>query len=91
MRLFTYYAKFNAKNKTSQLWQNGNHPVELISPKWTNRRLFYIHDNPVRAGLVEKQQDYLYSSARNYFDLPGKLNVILLEPGDGVGYIYTSN
>jgi putative transposase len=29
-------------------------------------KLAYIHDNPVRAGLVEKPEDYPYSSARNY-------------------------
>jgi hypothetical protein len=28
-------------------------------------RMNYIHENPVRAGFVEKQEDYLYSSARN--------------------------
>jgi len=29
-------------------------------------RLSYIHENPVRAGLVAEAEDYLYSSARNY-------------------------
>jgi hypothetical protein len=29
-------------------------------------RVDYIHKNPVRAGWVEKDEDYLYSSARNY-------------------------
>lgn len=28
----------------------------------------YIHQNPVKAGIVENAQDYLYSSARNYID-----------------------
>jgi putative transposase len=27
----------------------------------------YMHNNPVEAGLVEKSEDYLYSSARDYF------------------------
>ncbi len=31
---------------------------------WT--KLKYIHNNPVKAGLVEKVEDYKYSSARNY-------------------------
>jgi REP element-mobilizing transposase RayT len=31
---------------------------------WT--KLFYIHSNPVKAGLVLRQEDYKYSSARNY-------------------------
>ena len=31
---------------------------------WT--KLKYIHNNPVKAGLVERSIDYKYSSARNY-------------------------
>ena len=27
----------------------------------------YIHQNPIRAGIVEKEEDYLYSSAKEYF------------------------
>ena len=26
----------------------------------------YIHNNPVEAGIVEKPEEYLYSSARDY-------------------------
>ena len=28
----------------------------------------YIHDNPVRAGLVKYAEEYIYSSARFYHD-----------------------
>jgi hypothetical protein len=28
--------------------------------------LNYIHQNPVKAGIVDSAEDYLYSSARNY-------------------------
>jgi len=31
-------------------------------------KLLYIHNNPVEAGLVNKQEDYKYSSARNYIN-----------------------
>jgi len=31
---------------------------------WT--KLEYIHKNPIKAGLVNKAEDYKYSSARNY-------------------------
>jgi putative transposase len=27
----------------------------------------YIHQNPVEAGWVDKAEEYLYSSARDYF------------------------
>lgn len=31
---------------------------------WT--KLHYIHNNPVKAGMITKSEDYKYSSARNY-------------------------
>lgn len=31
---------------------------------WT--KLDYIHQNPVKAGIVKKASDYLYSNASNY-------------------------
>ncbi|MCH7974193.1 MAG: hypothetical protein IH949_09955 [Bacteroidetes bacterium] len=33
---------------------------------WT--KLKYIHNNPVKAGLVLKEKDYKYLSARNYIN-----------------------
>ena len=41
--------------------------------------LDYIHNNPVNAGFVEKPEDYLFSSARNYYDLNGMIEIIKLE------------
>ena len=31
-----------------------------------HQKLQYIHDNPVEAGFVEKEEDYLYSSALDF-------------------------
>ena len=33
---------------------------------WT--KIKYIHNNPVKAGIVEEPEDYKYSSARNYIN-----------------------
>jgi putative transposase len=30
------------------------------------QKLNYIHNNPVEAGIVDKAEEYLYSSARDY-------------------------
>jgi len=30
-------------------------------------KLEYIHNNPVDAGIVEKAEEYIYSSARDYY------------------------
>jgi hypothetical protein len=38
-----------------------------------DQKLNYIHNNPVEAGFVEKAEDYLYSSARDYAGMKGLL------------------
>ncbi|MDD5571979.1 MAG: hypothetical protein PHD97_12585 [Bacteroidales bacterium] len=39
----------------------------------------YIHNNPVRAGIVQYPEQYLYSSARNYADMESLLEVITVD------------
>jgi hypothetical protein len=45
-----------------------------------HQKLDYIHNNPVEAGIAEKPEDYLYSSTRDYYGLPGLIDIILVEP-----------
>ena len=42
------------------------------------QKLNYIHNNPVVDKIVEKPEDYLFSSARNYADLDSELDVFVL-------------
>jgi hypothetical protein len=63
-----------------QFWQEGNHPIILWSPRVIHQKLNYIHYNPVVAGIVERPEDYLYSSARDYYGGKGLIDVILLDP-----------
>ncbi|HEX5152617.1 MAG TPA: hypothetical protein VFW07_14300 [Parafilimonas sp.] len=44
------------------------------------QKLDYIHGNPVKAGFVEKPEDYLYSSARNYYGMKGLIDIDMLDP-----------
>ncbi len=39
------------------------------------QKLDYIHDNPVRAGFVEKEDDWLYSSAGDFYAKKGMLEL----------------
>ena len=39
---------------------------ELFSIGFSWQKMNYMHNNPVDSGLVEKPEDYLYSSARDY-------------------------
>ena len=63
---FRIAAKLEGKNKNHKVWKNGNHPIELYSPKVIRQKLDYIHKNPVVAGIVALPEHYLLSSASNY-------------------------
>jgi REP element-mobilizing transposase RayT len=70
----------NSQNIEFQLWQQDNHPIELFDQKIIHQKLDYTHNNPVEAGIVEKPEDYLYSSARDYYGLKGLIDIILVDP-----------
>jgi REP element-mobilizing transposase RayT len=44
----------------------GYHGVEITSPDFFETKLNYIHLNPVRAKIVERAEDYYYSSCADY-------------------------
>lgn len=71
--------KENSNNADFQLWRQDNHPVELTDSRKMHQAMDYIHNNQVEAGITEKPEDYLYSSARDYFGLKGLMDITLLE------------
>jgi REP element-mobilizing transposase RayT len=73
LEIFRKAGSENPKNKEYQIWRQDNHPIELFSNTVIDQKFDYIHNNPVEEGIVEKAEDYLYSSARNY----AELNVVL--------------
>lgn len=76
--LFERAGKYNPNNEHYQFWQQHSHPIELVTNEMADQRLNYIHNNPVKAGLVVSPEHYLYSSAVNYAGLPEKLIDIIL-------------
>jgi len=63
-----FAASKHKRNSNFQFWTHDNHAVELSTNEMIDQRLIYTHQNPVKAGIVENAEDYLYSSARNYCD-----------------------
>lgn len=66
LELFTRSALESKKHRKYMFWQNEYHPIELSTNEMMDQRLSYIHNNPVEAGIVDKAEEYLYSSARDY-------------------------
>ena len=67
----------NTRNEGHQFWQQDNHPVEISNQKMKQQKLNYLHENPVRAGIVRNTERYIYSSANDYYT--GKEGLIRLE------------
>jgi REP element-mobilizing transposase RayT len=63
------------QNGNVQFWQPGNHPEEIRSADFFRQKLNYIHQNPVRAGIVEKEEEYRYSSACDFYNRKGLLEL----------------
>lgn len=66
----------NSNNSKNQFWQQHNQPVELWSAAVIQQKIDYIHQNPVIAGFIENDHEYLYSSARDYCGTKGLVKVI---------------
>ena len=71
--------KNHSRNKNYQFWQYGNHAEEIFSSTFMWSKLDYVHMNPVRAGLVQKASHYIYSSASNYVNDQGILDIRKIE------------
>ena len=54
------------KNHKRKFWMPRFDDKVIRNEKMFWTKLHYIHNNPVEAGLVNKPEDYKYSSARNY-------------------------
>jgi len=68
----------NPKNKYYKFWQDANEAKELISNNFIDQKINYIHNNPVVAEIVKSPEDYIYSSASNYADEDGLLDVVVI-------------
>lgn len=75
---FEYNGKYDSRITHSKFWQEGNEAIELLTADFAKQKLDYLHNNPVRAEIVQFPEHYIYSSAIDYAGGKGLLDVILL-------------
>jgi len=51
------------------VWEDGYYTEKIYSNKFIKQKINYIHQNPVKNKIVEKAEDYWFSSAKNYAGL----------------------
>ena len=59
---------YNCPGQKRKFWQRRFYDVTIRSKLFMKQKIAYIHNNPPKANLVKKPQDYVFSSARNYLD-----------------------
>ncbi|MFD0999423.1 hypothetical protein ACFQ21_08900 [Ohtaekwangia kribbensis] len=57
----------NAKDRKRQVWERNSLSISLWSSKVLWQKIYYIHQNPVKARLCKYAEDYYYSSASFYY------------------------
>jgi REP element-mobilizing transposase RayT len=67
------------RNYKHSLWQTEKNVLPIFSEKMFMEKLNYIHQNPVRAGLVERATDYHWSSARIWEGCPSENEPLSLD------------
>ena len=56
-------------------WKDGAHAEEIFSDKFFFQKLDYIHNNPVAKGYVRLAEDWLWSSAGDFYGRPGVIKL----------------
>jgi len=70
-----FYKKAHKKTAQYQLWQEGIQPKLIQDEKMMLQKIEYIHYNPVKRGYVDEAKHWRYSSARDYHDIKGLIDV----------------
>lgn len=76
----TYYLKrlkngVSKENSEYKVWQEGFHPKQIRTTEMMIQKISYIHYNPFKAGFVNIEIEWRYSSARNYEGLDGLIPI----------------
>lgn len=78
---FEQYGKSLRKVEKYHLWQNCSSPLRIDheQPGLLMDRIVHIHENPVREGIVDQPEAYLFSSARDYSGIRGLVDVRVVQ------------
>lgn len=71
------------RDQEKKVWMKRFHDEAIRNQEMFLSRLHYIHNNPVEAGLVDRPEQYKYSSARNF--ILGDDAVLHVDTGMAVG------
>jgi hypothetical protein len=75
LKRFSFEAQRIGRAKNYKIWKDDNHAIEIGEYIDIEQKVNYIHENPVKAMIVEKAEDYIFSSACDYADKVGLVKI----------------
>ena len=75
LKQLNYYKLKHRTDRNYQLWQEDSHPEQIQNAEMMVQKIEYTHWNPVKRGYVDEPVHWRYSSARNYADMEGLLEI----------------
>lgn len=84
MQRFEDFSKSLKKMEKFVVWQSCSSPLHIDcgQPRLLMERIEHIHENPVRDRIVELPEQYVCSSARDYYaGMKGLVKVTVIQPG----------
>jgi len=78
LQLLAHHRADHKRASEHQVWQEGVHPQVIDSDKMLHQKLDYLHDNPVKRGLVAAPEHWRYSSAHEW--LVGASPLLICDP-----------
>lgn len=79
LKRFEFKARSNVRSSQHQFWTHENHAEVIYTQDFFLQKLVYIHLNPVRAGWIEKPEEWLCSSLRNYLGMPASIEIDVMD------------
>lgn len=72
-----YYNKLN--NRVGYVFRNRFNSKPIYNKEYLLKCIKYIHMNPVKAGISKKEEDYNFSSYKEYLNLTGIINSKIID------------
>jgi putative transposase len=82
LQRFEEYGKSFRRLEKYHLWHNCCSPLRIGNdqPRLLMDRIAHVQENPVREGIVDQPEAYLFSSARDYAGIRGLVAVKVVQP-----------
>ncbi len=94
LKRFENFSQCLKRIEKHPLWQDCNHPIHIEAGDRTALldHVRYVHENPIRDGIVESPEEYLYSSARDYAGgMKGMVHIRKIAPLPGEALPFVSS